>query len=213
MHTFAQFTTGSSHARQIIARHPLALVVAVICDAWPEGVHVPVVFANDEAPDAPVVGSELVGHMARSNPLLTELRRDGRALAVFTGPGCYVSPTATGVEPDVPTWDYAAVHVRGRVAIVDDEAGCLKIVTRTVEAFEALEPVHWDMAGSLTLFRRIVRDAVGFRLRVEAMDEMVKMSQDLAPETRRRIAQAASERGGDGAEVAEWIRRTGGEQA
>src|SRR5580700_2136040 len=61
----------------------------------------------------------LTGHMARANP---HWRRAGEqdALAVFQGADAYISPNWYPSKAEdgrvVPTWNYEAVHIYGRLA-------------------------------------------------------------------------------------------------
>src|SRR4051812_13878393 len=62
-------------------------------------------------------------HVARANPL-AGLAASGRPVtAVFSGPHGYVSPRAyTQPLAQVPTWNYAVVHVQGRVRVLEPAA-------------------------------------------------------------------------------------------
>jgi transcriptional regulator len=55
----------------------------------------------------------LTGHMARVNPQWRHLTVDRDVLVVFQGPHAYVSP-GWYATPGVPTWNYAAVHLRSK---------------------------------------------------------------------------------------------------
>ncbi len=76
--------------------------------AGPEGPlasHIPFVLS----PDRKTFGA----HLVRSNPILKRLDRPQPALMVVSGPDAYVSPDWYGVDDQVPTWNYVAVHLRG----------------------------------------------------------------------------------------------------
>jgi transcriptional regulator len=62
----------------------------------------------------------LQSHLARANPQGADLDGNGEALAVFTGPHAYVSPTWYAAGPAVPTWNYATVHAYGAARRVAD---------------------------------------------------------------------------------------------
>ncbi len=61
----------------------------------------------------------LVGHVAKSNPVW-KLPMRGEALAIFSGPEAYVTPSAYPSKKEsgkvVPTWNYVAVHAHGVIA-------------------------------------------------------------------------------------------------
>src|SRR6516164_2747361 len=77
----------------------------------------------------------LVGHVARANPQWREAAGQ-TALAVFSGPHAYVSPTWYEAEQVVPTWNYTAVHASGRVQVLEDPTALLKIVQGLVDVHE-----------------------------------------------------------------------------
>lgn len=52
----------------------------------------------------------LEGHFARSNPHSAALRRDGRAIVLFTGPQGYISPSWVSDRTWGPTWNYAVAQ-------------------------------------------------------------------------------------------------------
>src|SRR5690242_3410175 len=66
----------------------------------------------------------LYGHMARANPQWKAIT--GEVLVVFSGPQRYISPSWYA-ESEVPTWDYVAVHVYGKLDIVTDNNEVLDI--------------------------------------------------------------------------------------
>ncbi len=89
----------------------------VLTMAGPDGPlvsHLPFVF--NEA------GDRFGAHIVRSNPIWKALR-DGpvKAVMVVSGPHGYISPDWYGVEDQVPTWNYVAVHLRGEVRLLADE--------------------------------------------------------------------------------------------
>ncbi|MEO1492597.1 MAG: FMN-binding negative transcriptional regulator [Pseudomonadota bacterium] len=81
----------------------------------PDGVlasHIPFVI------DGAVMGM----HLVRSNPI-ARLLKDGPldALMIVSGPDAYISPDWYGIDDQVPTWNYVAVHLRGRLSLLPDE--------------------------------------------------------------------------------------------
>ena len=81
-------------------------------------------------------GKRLEAHLVRSNTIARHLR-DGEATAVMAvwGPDAYISPDWYGVENQVPTWNYVAVHLRGTVRLLHDDA-LLPVLERLSEAME-----------------------------------------------------------------------------
>ncbi|MEV4110446.1 FMN-binding negative transcriptional regulator [Nonomuraea sp. NPDC049695] len=133
MHVFPRYAAKDpSQAAALIRENPFALVVSAV-DGVPVATHVPVIPDEDRV--------TLVGHMARANPHWRSFESSPDVLVVFSGPHGYVSPTVYGTDPAVPTWDYAAVHVTGRVELLDD---ALDVVERTVAALESARSTWWS---------------------------------------------------------------------
>jgi transcriptional regulator len=74
--------------------------------------HVPMFVARDESGGL----AELRFHVAARNPMAAVLENGPRALVIFRGPDGYISPEWYDHE-NVPTWDYAFVHVTGSVEL------------------------------------------------------------------------------------------------
>jgi transcriptional regulator len=142
----------------------------------------------------------LVGHMARSNPQWREA--GGQiALAIFSGPHAYISPTWYEAEQVVPTWNYTAVHAYGRLQIIEDEEAVLDIVRNSVGVYERGMPRPWSVAGSATYVRRRLAQIVGFRIEIEKMEGKWKLNQNHPAGHRKKVIRALRERGGENAEA------------
>lgn len=82
----------------------------VLTLAGPEGPlasHIPFILSED--------GKSFAAHMVRSNPMVPLLKEDQTALMIISGPDAYISPDWYGVEDQVPTWNYVAVHLHGTI--------------------------------------------------------------------------------------------------
>ncbi len=175
MYTSTHFAFDDLDAtRDHVARHGLAALVSTGPDGL-EATHCPILFD----PDAP---DRMIGHLARPNPHWRRIADGARVLAVFRGPDAYISPTVYVAEPDVPTWNYAAVHVHGTWHKMDDGAGRDRILDLTVRHYEALLGGDWSTdALDPALVTSLTRGTVAFTLsdlRIEAAD---KASQDKCP--------------------------------
>ena len=127
----------------------------------------------------------LVGHVARANPQWREAGR-AAALAIFSGPHAYISPTWYEAEQVVPTWNYTAVHVSGQVQIVEEEAALLDIVRKSVQLYEQAMPQPWSFDGSSTFVERLLAQIVGFRIEIDKIEGKWKLNQNHPVERRKR---------------------------
>ena len=138
----------------------------------------------------------LLGHMARANPQWREL--DGApALAVFTGPHAYISPSWYEEAGAVPTWNYVAVHVYGTCELMTDEAGIRGLLSDAVRFYEPAS----ELAGRLgePAYARLQNGIAAFRLRIDRVEGKRKLGQNRSREDQRRMAAALAASPDDGA--------------
>jgi len=150
--------------------------------ATPEGprvAHTPLLLAE---------GGAVQFHLARSNALARHL--DGEtALIVVNGPDAYVSPRWYDNRDTVPTWDYIALELEGRVRRLPDE-GLEAFLHAAIEKHEGkLEGAPW-LAGECSekVWGGLFRGILGFELEVQAWRPTLKLSQNKSAEERQRIA-------------------------
>jgi transcriptional regulator len=163
--------------RAFLREHPLATLVT----HGPEGLFATPVPMLLDAGD----GAEgtLLAHVARANPHWRLLAAGAPALAVFGGPGAYVSPDwypnkhATG--RDVPTWNYATVHVHGIATTFDDPDELLALLERLTDRHEAGRATPWRVADApADYIRQQLRAIVGIRLPIARIEGKFKLSQN-----------------------------------
>ncbi len=130
----------------------------------------------------------LYGHLARANLQWHALARCDEALAVFSGPHAYVSPTWYASSGGVPTWNFAAVHARVMPEMLEGEADALDVVTRLTRHFEgsgsgAWEPTRVEPVALAGLLQGIVC----FRLHIIGLQAKHKLSQNRTPADRQGV--------------------------
>ncbi len=194
-------STDFEHALRLVAEHPLALLVGPDAQGQSFGSHLPLVAVTADD------GWVLEGHMARANPHWGWLSQQASLLAVFSGPGAYVSPSHYDSVQNVPTWNYAALHVCGDMELIDDPADKDALLKRLIGRFEPGYAEQWRGLDE-DYQRKLLGAIVGFRIRVTRWELKLKMSQNRAATERRRIreALAGSARDEDRA-TAEWMAR------
>ena len=141
----------------------------------------------------------LYGHVAKANAQWRQLEESGEAMIVFLGPHTYVSPTWYD-HPNVPTWNYQAVHASGPVRVVhaaEDLAPDLRGLGRHYEP-PMRPPPRFDFdAMPAELQAAEMRGIVGFELRVTRLDAAFKLSQNRHRGDRARIIAELRARGDD----------------
>lgn len=163
--------------RELVARWPLASLVL----ATPDGLlanHLPLLW--DPADDAG--HGRLRGHLARANPLWHQ--GDGvSALAIFQGPQGYVSPSWYAGKAEhgrvVPTWNYAVVHLHGRLRFIEEAAWLERLLTDLTDAHEAPRAQPWRVEDAPADYRSAqLRAIVGVEMQVERIEAKFKLSQN-----------------------------------
>lgn len=75
--------------------------------------HVPVLLEGNSE------NYRLYAHIANHNPMRDLLVESEDMLIIFSGPNAYIS-SSWYEEPDIPTWDYTAVHINAKIQIQSD---------------------------------------------------------------------------------------------
>lgn len=134
-------------------------------------------------------------HLARGNALTKHL--DGStALVLVNGPEAYISPRWYEDRATVPTWDYVALELEGRVRRMDQE-GLDALLYALIERNETrLGGEVWQASETPEdYWRKLLGAIVGFELEVLAWRPTLKLSQNKTAEDRVRIAEALEQSG------------------
>ena len=172
----------------MIAAHPLGTLVV----HGPNGLdanHLP--FLVDQASG----GTALLAHVARANPVWQETSDGDEVLVIFRADDAYVSPnwypSKQEVHRQVPTWNYRAVHVHGRIFIQDNEKfvrGVVGRLTRTHEE-QTGSDTPWKMSDAPPQYiDQMLSNIVGIRIEVTKMVGKYKLSQNREARDRMNAA-------------------------
>lgn len=148
-------------------------------------------------------------HLVRSNPI-ARLGPCDATLAV-TGPDGYVSPDWYEVPDQVPTWNYVAVHLSGRLVPLDP-ADLRPMLDRQSAFFESrLDKTPWTTAKMTEdALTRMMRQILPFRFEVTDVQGTWKLNQNKPDEVRLRAAtQIDTGLGSDLAQLAAMMRDAG----
>lgn len=135
------------------------------------GTHIPMELDKDENGD-----DVLLGHIAKANPQSRNFHEGEEVLAIFSGPHAYVSSSWYEKE-NVPTWNYIAVHVYGKLSIIQGDE-LMASLKKLVDKYEATSenPVSVENMSSKTL--RQVNGIVGFSIKIKEIQAAYKLSQN-----------------------------------
>lgn len=188
MHSYPKYPAPSARAMvDLVRTHPFALLATGRAGGPPIATHLPMILPDDIDEDATLEGVTMLGHLGRANPHWQSFPDNPDALAVFSSSHGYVSPSVYEFTPAAPTLDYAAVHLTGTVRLIEDRAGALDVVERTIAALEGMRPTQWDPTDSRGLFDKIIGMVTAFTFTVTGQQSMFKLSQDKADEVRARV--------------------------
>ena len=197
MHPNAAFRWEDRDAmRAFVAEIGFGTLFAATPDG-PRVAHVPVVWDGED---------RLLFHLARGNALTRHLANT-TALVSFLGPDGYVSPDWYGLDHNqVPTWNYVAVELEGRVTTLDRYALVAQIDALTARQEARLAPkLAWTRDKmEPKAFDALLRGITGFALDVQAWRGTTKLNQNKPDEARRAAAEALAD-GGRPA-IAHWMR-------
>ena len=135
---------------------------------------------------------KLIGHMARANPQWTHFADGADVLVVFQGPHAYISPSWY-TNFGVPTWNYAAVHVRGTVRLIEDEVSLLAMLTELTATHEAAQPEPWVFDVDPERRAHLMAKLVGFEIDITDIEATFKFSQNRSEADRVGVIAALSQ--------------------
>lgn len=191
---FAETRTEALHC--IVRAYPLGMLVTHSAKGL-DADHLP--FELDA--DRGALGT-LIAHVARANPLWTEIGDGADVMVMFRGTEGYVSPnwypSKHETHRSVPTWNYEVVHAHGRLHIVDDEKFLRGVVGRLTRHHESTEPRPWKMADApRDYMQTMIKAIVGIEVELTRLEGKRKLSQNRDERDAQGVVDALRERGRD----------------
>jgi transcriptional regulator len=133
----------------------------------------------------------LIGHFSRSNPHWKEVA-EGKHLAMFDVAHDYISPTWYQGMPNVPTWNYVSIHIKGKIKLLSSQ--------ETRDAVLALvrkyEPSLLDNTQMMPndYQDRLSKGIVGFTMSIDEIEAKAKLGQHRKAEDQKGVAQGLSKK-------------------
>jgi len=130
----------------LIAEFPLGAIVTLGADGLSAN-HIPFLLDAQSGEHG-----TLIGHVARNNAIWRDHDESVESLTIFQGPSAYISPswyqTKRETHQVVPTYNYAVVHVSGRIIVHDDVKWLRGVVGKLTKSMEAVQAAPWKMADA-----------------------------------------------------------------
>ena len=153
------------------------------------------------------VGGRVRFHLARVNPQWQHLAHADETLCIFSGPHTYVSPSLYAPGPNVPTWNYTAVHIYGQPRIVDQLDQLDAMLTELVDFYESMRPQPWIDSNPRDYRQQLLRAIVGVDITISRVEGKFKLNQNRMHEVPNVIEGLSSSDNADDQAVAAFMRR------
>lgn len=157
-----------TEVKEFLRQNSFGILVNQV-DGKPWATHIPLELETKYEKDV------LVGHIARANPQWKSFTDKSQVLCIFNGPHAYVS-SSWYKEEEVPTWNYIAVHVYGKLTILDEEA-TMASLHRLVDKYEADSDTPLSLHDLSPKTLKQVKGVVGFSIEIEEIQAAYKLSQ------------------------------------
>ncbi|MCC7546627.1 MAG: FMN-binding negative transcriptional regulator [Burkholderiales bacterium] len=147
-------------------------------------------------------GGRLHAHVARANPICTQIPDGAEVLVIFRAADAYVSPNWYPSKHEhhkqVPTWNYEVVHVHGRLRMRDDEKYVRGLVARLTRIHENRTHAGkaWRMSDApRDYIDTMLMAVVGIEVEITRVVGKAKVGQNREARDRLGAADALAERG------------------
>lgn len=156
---------------QLINQNAFATLVSQV-EGKPWATHIPFVLEQKETGE-----TVLHGHLAKANPQWKSIDEMEEVLVIFQGPHAYIS-SSWYTHENVPTWNYLAVHVYGKIRILEGEE-LMHHLKSLVDVYETDRPnrVRVETMSEAYLDSQ-VRALVGIEVKIQEVHASAKLSQN-----------------------------------
>jgi transcriptional regulator len=178
----------------LMRAEPLAALVTLSSSGLVAS-HIPMVLEEDGSP----LGV-LRGHVSRANSQWRDLEASVEALAIFSGPHHYISPTwypgKAEHGKEVPTWNYVVVHAYGSLKVMDDKSWMRAHLERLTNENEAETALPWKVSDAPEEFiETMMNGIVGLELPIGRLEGKWKVSQNRTMRDREGVLEGLSKQG------------------
>lgn len=161
---------NQTEIEQFISENSFAIVVNQIHEKL-HATHIPLLLETNQNGQ-----KVLTGHMSKLNPQAQNFQNNTEVLVIFSGPHSYISSSWYDHE-NVPTWNYLAVHVSGKVSILN-KFQTIESLKRMVNRYEkkSVNPVSVENFSEKTM--REANGIIAFEIQITTLEAKKKLSQN-----------------------------------
>ena len=158
---------------ELILENPLATIVTHTEEDGLIANHIPMILRVDAA-----TGRKYIcAHIARVNHQVPSLSDNPDVLVIFKSPDSYITPTYYPTKQEthkvVPTWDFAAVHIKGKSRIVDEPSWVLEQLNDLTDQQERNSNPAWRVDETPSNYLGLLQKAI-YGLEIEIVETRCK---------------------------------------
>jgi transcriptional regulator len=173
---------------KFIKMHSFATLVS-FGDSYPTATHTPIELETN--PDGETV---LWGHIARANKQWRYLKKNPKVLVIFKASDSYIS-SSWYEEPEVPTWNYQAVHVYGKIKELPEDI-LRESLCRLMDKYEQHSECPVSMGGlPESVVEPQIKRIFGFEICIAKVEAADKLSQNRNKEDHANIISELKKKG------------------
>lgn len=189
MYKFSYFTEEDPEKILGFIRENSFAVITGFGIGYPVATHIPLEIETTES------GKLLLkGHLMKNTDHHKAFISNDNVLVIFNGPHTYVSASWYENPQVASTWNYMAVHAKGKIAFTD-EAGTLAAIRSLTTKYEGTESAASFDRIPTDYVAKMLKAIVGFSIEVESIDNVFKLSQNHGQANRERITTHLEEQG------------------
>ena len=154
-------------------------MLTVCGTAAPIASHIPFIMPDE---------TRILGHVVRNSPMHIAIKDGAPALLIVSFGDSYVSPDWYGIDDQVPTWNYVAIHVTGTAHALRPDTLPDTLAAQSAELEARLAPKPSWTADKMSdgVYERMQRAIIPFELQVEDLQSTWKLSQNKTEDVRAR---------------------------
>jgi transcriptional regulator len=189
MYTPSNFKNDNiEQVKEFIRQNSFGILVSQVnANLW--ATHIPLELDTNE------IGKEvLFGHVSKANPQWKNFTEGTKVLAIFSGAHGYISSSWYDHE-NVPTWNYIAAHVYGKIKIIEGEK-LVNSLKKLVDKFESDSEKPVSVEGmSEKYFNAQLNGLVGFEIEIDNIQASYKLSQNRDAKNHQNIVAELEKKG------------------
>ena len=203
MYHFSHFKAKDHHeVMAFMNEHPFIFLTGCTKEGKPVATQIPVIVEERDG------ALFLQGHIMRKTDHHKCFEENEHALAVFTGPSCYVSASWYSDQSMGSTWNYVSVQAEGKVRFMSAEE-LLSFMKKFTLKFEGGNTASKTIVDNLapSYLDKMMPAIVGIEIKVERLENVFKLSQNRDEASFNNILKRLEAIGGESAMVAAEMRR------